>query len=119
MRIVMILAAIVLAACAPAEKEVLTMSVDVDESGIAALLEDIDAVTDNALPVDELHEFAISTPMDSELEQRLPFVFEGNEEEVQIHVWREQVDWVHLYFSTTSEDLLAALKTATADHARN
>ena len=107
-----------LAACSPAEKEVLTTSVDVDESGLPALMKDLDALTDNALPVAKIIELAATTPMDDELQERYSFVFDGADEEVQIHVWREQADWVHLYFSTTSKDLVAALEQAVAPYAR-
>jgi len=119
MRNVLALAALLLAACTPAEKEVLTTSVDVNQSELMTLIRDIDSVTDNPLPVDEILELAVKTPMDDELQERFSFVFKGSDEEVQIHVWREQLDWVHLYFSTTSEDLIAALETTNAAHARS
>jgi hypothetical protein len=118
MRIVLVLIALLLAACTPAEKEVLTTSVDVNQSELMSLFSDIDSMTDNALPVNDIHELAVATPMDDELQERFSFVFKGSDEDVQIHVWREQVDWVHLYFSTTSEDLIAALDATNATHAR-
>lgn len=119
MRICSLLFVLLLAACSPAEKEVLTTSVDVDNSELAALIRDIDSLTDNSLPVDEIVELANATPMDDELQERYSFAFKGTDEDVQIHVWREQVDWVHLYFSTTSKDLISALESANAGHARH
>jgi len=119
MRKYLILIALVLAACTPAEKEVLTTSVDVNQSELTSLIRDIDSLTDNSLPTDEIHKLAISTPMDDELQKRFTFTFKGSDEDVQIHVWREQVDWVHLYFSTTSKDLISAIESASASHARH
>ena len=114
-----ILIILLLAACAPAEKEVLTTSVDVNHSELATLIHDVDSLTDNSLPVNEIVELAMATPMDDELQERFSFIFKGSDENVQIHVWREQVDWVHLYFSTTSKDLISALESTNAGHARH
>ena len=119
MRTFLILITLLATACTPAEKEVLTASVDVDQSELMSLIRDMDSVTDNALPVDDILELAVATPMDDELQERFSFVFKGSDEEVQIHVWREQVDWVHLYFSTTSKDLITALEATNAAHARH
>ena len=113
-----LLALLALGGCEPAAKEVLTYSVDVDEVRLQALLNDIDGLTENALPVDAIHTLALDTPMDEELQDRYQFAFNGRDEEVQIHVWREQVDWVHLYFSTTSPELKAALETTGETYAR-
>lgn len=57
--------------------------------------------------------------MDAELQDRYTVSFNGADEEIQIHVWREQVDWVHLYFSTTSRDLIKALENVNNAHARS
>lgn len=119
MRKILLLVAMSLAACTPAEKEVLTTSVDVDQSEVAALLSDIDALTDNALPVSEMLALAVATPMDDELQERYSISFNGAEEEILFHTWREQVDWIHLYFSTTSKGLIKALEGANATHARS
>jgi hypothetical protein len=56
--------------------------------------------------------------MDEELQDRYSFIFQGSDEEIQIHVWREQVDWVHLYFSSTSKDLVTAIQNKNARYAR-
>jgi hypothetical protein len=119
MRKYLILIALAMAACTPAEKEVLTTSVDVNHSELESLIGDVDSLTDNSLPVDEIYELAISTPMDDELQESFSFNFKGSDEDVQIHVWREQADWVHLYFSTTSKDLISALESSNASHARH
>ncbi len=119
MRIIPILIAITLSACAPAEKEVLTTSVDIDQSELQALLNDIDSLSGNSLPVDEMLNLAISTPMDDEQQERFSFAFQGSDEEILFHVWREQVDWVHLYFSSTSKELIAALEKTNAAYTRD
>jgi len=119
MRHLPIVIVLFLAACAPADKEVLTTSVDVDESALPALLADIDALTNDAFPAGELIALAAATPMDEELEQRFSVNYQGTAEEIQVHVWREQIDWVHLYFSTTSKTLMAALEDSIAGYARS
>ena len=119
MRKILLLIVTSLAACSAADKEVLTTSVDVDQSELVTLLGDIDKLTDKTLPVDEILALAISTPMDAELQDRYTISFNGADEEIQIHVWREQVDWVHVYFSTTSKDLFKALEKVNNAHARS
>ena len=119
MRRYLILIALALAACTPVEKEVLTTSVDVNHSELESLIRDVDSLTDNSLPNNKIYELAISTPMDDELQERYSFTFKGSDEDVQIHVWREQADWVHLYFSMTSKDLISAIESANAGHARH
>jgi len=115
----LILLTVLLAACTATEEEVITTSVDVDQSELPALLNDIDTLSNNTLPVREILELAISTPMDEELQDRFAFAFNGSDEEIQIHVWREQVDWVHLYFSSTSRELIDALEKTNMTYARD
>ena len=115
----LILLTVLLAACTATEEEVITTSVDVDQSELPALLNDIDTLSNNTLPVSEILELAISTPMDEELQDRFAFAFNGSDEEIQIHVWREQVDWVHLYISSTSKELIAALEKTNMKYARD
>jgi hypothetical protein len=117
MRYLPILIVLLLAACSPAEQEVLTTSVDVAESQLPSLLTNVDALTDDAVPVDELIALAAATPMDDELEQRFTVTYQGAQQEVQVHVWREQVDWVHLYFSSTSKDLITAIEATISGYA--
>ena len=119
MRKFLIVFTVFLAACTATEKEVLTTSVDVNQTELSALLTDIDALADNALPVDKMLELAESTPMDGELQERIAFTFDGSSEEILFHVWREQVDWVHLYFSSTSRELIEALEETNAAYARD
>jgi hypothetical protein len=119
MRKLFILIAVLLAACTTTEDEVLTTSVDVDQAELPALLGDIDLIADNALAVDKILELAKSTPMDEEQQDRFTLTFRGTDEEIQIHVWREQVDWVHLYFSSTSKELIAALEEINVAYARD
>ena len=63
----LILIAVLLAACTATEEEVITTSVDVDQSELPALLQDINTLAGNALRVDKILELAITTPMDDEL----------------------------------------------------
>jgi len=115
----LILLAILLAACTATEQEVITTSVDVDQSELPALLQDINTLADNTLPVDKILELAISTPMDDEVQDRFAFAFNDSDAEIQIHIWREQVDWLHLYFSSTSKELIAALEKTNMAYARD
>lgn len=118
MRKILILFVVLLAACTATEKEVLTTSVDVDQKNVPALLAAIDKLTDNVLDVDGMLELAESTPMDEELQQRYAVKFSGSDEEILLHVWREQVEWVHLYFSSTSKELIDAIEKANSAYAR-
>ena len=112
-------AIVILAACtAPSEPEVFTSSVDVDEASVAMVLEALDALTDNDIDVDGLHELARATSMDDEKQRRFAVTFGGEETSILFHVWREQEDWVHLYASSESEDLVNAIKNAMGQFAR-
>ena len=62
-------------------------------------------------------QLAVATPMDEELQDRYAVTFKGSDEEIQLHVWREQVDWVHLYFSSTSKELITAIEASNAKFA--
>jgi hypothetical protein len=119
MRKILILISVLLAACAAPEEEVLTTSVDVNQSDLAALLSAVDALSDNELPLDAMLELAVSTPMDDEKQERFAIAYNGSEEEILYHIWREQVDWVHVYFSSTSKNLVAAIEKANAAYARD
>ena len=112
-------AIVLLAACtAPSEPEVFTSSVDVDEASVAMVLEALDALTDNDIDVDGLHELARATSMDDENQQRFAVTFGGEETSILFHVWREQEDWVHLYASSESESLVNAIKNEMGQFAR-
>jgi len=106
MRIVTGLAAMFLVACTPSDPEVHTTTANVDDASIPAMLAAIDGLTANKLPVDELLAMTASVPMDEEKQQRVAVVFDGKETDMLIHIWREQVDWVHVYASSTSQDLV-------------
>lgn len=107
-----------LVACSSPEPEVVTTSVDVDHGDLPALFDSLDNVTDDALPKEKMLELALSTPMDDELQQRFNVVFKGADAEIQLHVWREQANWVHLYFSSTAKDLVAAIESSNSAYAR-
>lgn len=110
MRVVPGWVVIFLVACAPGEPETHTASANVDDASIPAMLAAIDELTDNELPVDELLAMTTSVPMDEENQQRVAVVFRGDETDMLIHIWREQVDWVHVYASSTSKDLVNAVE---------
>lgn len=116
-KIVVLVLAVFVAACAPGEEEVLTTSVDVAHPQLEPLLQQIDALTENDLDTGQMLQLALSTPMDEELQERYAITFDGDAEEIQLHVWREQVDWVHLYFSSTSKELIAAIEASNAGFA--
>lgn len=118
MRKLLVLLTALLAACSAAEKEVITTSVDVDQSRMPALLKEIDTLADNSLAIDEILKLAEATPMDDELQDRYTVRFRGADEEILVHVWREQVDWVHLYFSSTSAELIDAIESRMSPYAR-
>ncbi|MDJ0709001.1 MAG: hypothetical protein QNJ14_01370 [Woeseiaceae bacterium] len=110
MRIVTGCAAIFLVACTPSEPETYTTSANVDDVSIPTLLAAVDGLTDNDLPVEDLLAMAQSVPMDEEKQQRVAVVFGGEETDMLIHIWREQADWVHVYASSTSQELVNAVE---------
>jgi hypothetical protein len=110
MRIVTGLVVLLLVACSPSELETHTTSANVDLASIPAMLAAIDNITDDDLPVDELLALTNSVPMDEEKQQRFVVSFRDIETEVLYHVWREQTDWVHVYASSTSQDLVKAVE---------
>ena len=118
MRKLIVLLTVLFTACSPAEKEVITTSVDVDQSRLPALLQEIDTLVDNSLAIDEIVKLAEATPMDEELQDRYAVRFRGADEEMLIHVWREQVDWVHVYASSTTQELVMAVEKTMKGYAR-
>ena len=109
-RIVSGLVVMLVVACTPSEPETFTTSADVDDVSIPAMLAAIDGLTDNELPVDELLALTKSISMDDEKQQRVAVSYRGEETDMLIHIWREQVDWVHVYASSTSQDLVNAVE---------
>jgi len=108
-----------LAGCtAPSEPEVFTTSVDVDGATVMAALTAMDQLTDNDIDVERLLELTETTKMDDEQQERFAVSFNGEKTEILYHVWREQEDWVHLYASSESESLIAAVQAAMAPFAR-
>ena len=117
MRKTVFIAIVLLAACTDrGEPEIFTYSVDVDETSVVAVLMALDQISD--VDVDNLLQLTESTAMDTEQQERFAVSFNGEDTEVLYHVWREQEDWVHLYFSSESEELTAAIKMATTPLAR-
>ena len=110
MRFVTGLVVLFLAACSPGEPEIHTTSADVDLAAIPAMLAAIDSITDDELPTDELLALTTTVPMDEEKQQRIAVSYGGEETEVLYHVWREQADWVHVYASSSSRDLVNAVE---------
>ncbi len=118
LRIVAGFAATLLVGCSPSDPEMHTTSANVDDASISAMFSAIDGLTDNQLPVDELLAMTASVPMDEEKQQRIAAVFDGEETDMLIHIWREQVDWVHVYASSTSRDLVKAVEAGIEPFAR-
>ena len=108
-----------LVACSePVEPEMFTTSVDVDETAVSSFLNALNQVTDNTIDVAALKDLTATTSMDDEQQMRFDATFNGENASVLYHVWREQEDWVHLYASSESEALIAAIEAATAAYAR-
>ncbi len=78
----------------------------------------MNTVADNELPVEELLELTNTTPMDQEQQLRFPVSFAGQETDMLYHVWREQEDWVHVYASSTSRELVDAVEATLQAFAR-
>ena len=109
-RIVSGLVVMLVVACTPSEPETFTTSANVDDVSIPAMLAAINELTDNELPVDELLALTTSVSMDDEKQQRVAVSFGGEETDMLIHIWREQVGWVHVYASSESQDLVNAVE---------
>jgi hypothetical protein len=118
MRIFPAIIAVLLVACTPGEPETYTTTANVDDASVPALLAAIDGLSDNDLPVAELTELSKSTKMDEEQQLRFPVSFKGEETDMLVHIWREQVDWVHVYASSSSQDLVSAVEAALQTFAR-
>lgn len=110
MRSSMIFAALLIAACAPGEPEIHTTSVNVDEARVEALMQAIDGLTENDLDVGVLTDLSASTAIDQEQQTRMPVEFGGLETEMQIHIWREYRDWVHVYVSSESAEFIESVE---------
>lgn len=118
MRILLGLSVFIIAACSPGEQEIFKASVNVDLVSVDGLLAAVDRLTDNKLDIDGLAALTNSVPMDDEKQERFPVTFNGNDTELLYHVWREQQDWVHVYVSSSSEELIEAFKRSAAPFAR-
>ena len=94
------------------------MSVNVDGESVLAVLTAVDQLTDNDIDIERLLELTETTKMDDEQQERFAVSFNGEETEILYHVWREQENWVHLYASSESEILIAAMQTVMAPFAR-
>jgi len=119
MKILSSVAILLLVACSSNEQEIHQTSANVDLSKLSAVLTAVNQLTDNEMDIEHLVELANSVSLDEEKQERLPMAYNGKETEILYHVWREQADWVHLYFSSPSEDLIGAIKKATEPFARS
>ncbi|MDX1507595.1 MAG: hypothetical protein R3358_04905 [Woeseiaceae bacterium] len=118
MRKLIILAALAIAGCAERDAERYTATVDVDMSAVEAMLTAMDSATDSSIDVRALVEMTTSVPMDAEKQADLVIRVDGRDVEMFYHVWREQPDWVHIYASSTSRELVDAVQAAIAPFAR-
>lgn len=105
-----ILTIVMISACQPTEQETHQVSTNMNLEAVPGFLQTVDALVDNDLDVTGLSEFSTSIPVDEEKQQKLAIVYRGDETTILYHVWRENIDTVHLYFSTPSEDLAAAIE---------
>ncbi len=110
---------ITVSACQPAEPESHQVSTNISPEAVPGFLQAVDALVDNDLDVAGLSEFSASVPIDEEKQQKLEIVFRGDSTTVLYHVWRENVDTVHLYFSTPSEALAAAIEAEMGQNSAN
>ena len=110
-RTVALLCLALLAACTEGEPQTHTTSANVDDAAIPVMLAALDELAGNDLPVDDLLELATSTPMDEETQMRFAFVYNGEDTEMLVHFWREQVDWLHVYASSESKNLITATES--------
>jgi hypothetical protein len=118
MRIFPAIIAALLVACSPGEPETYTTTANVDDASIPVLLAAIDGLSDNDLPVDELAELSRTTKMDAEQQLRFPVSYRGEDTDMLVHIWREQVDWVHVYASSSSQELVSAVEATLKTFAR-
>jgi hypothetical protein len=120
MRKSLCLSVILLAGCSsPDEPQVFSTSVDVDEAEVELVLQALDQITDTEIDIGRLVVLTETTDMDAEQQERFAVTFDGNDTELLYHVWREQQDWVHLYVSSDSKDLVDAFKSAAAPFSRD
>jgi len=119
MKVLLSVAMLLLVGCSSNKQESYTTSLNVDLSKLSVLLSAVNQLTDNELDTEHLVELANSVRLDEEKQERLPTAYSGKETEILYHVWREQADWVHLYFSSPSEELIGAIKKATEPFARS
>ena len=106
MRTLLFVAALLLVGCAPAEEENHQVTGDVDLAHIPALLTEL-ADSVGGVDVESLVALTGSVAMDAEKQEKLQVSYGGASTTLVYHVWREQADWVHLYFSTPSAELAA------------
>lgn len=118
MRIVAGFIVLLLLGCTPGEDEVFTTSANVDLASIPGMLAAIDDVTENDLAVGDLAELTNSVPLDEEKQERFVVSHNGVETELLYHVWREQADWVHVYASSTSKQLIDEVESSMQHFAR-
>ncbi len=106
MRTLIVVAALLLIGCAPTEEESHQVTGDVDLARVPALLAELAGSVDG-VDVEGLVALTDSVAMDAEKQEKLSVSHDGASTTLVYHVWREQADWVHLYFSTPSAELAA------------
>lgn len=98
-------------ACQPADPKTYQASTNLKVQAVPGFLHAVDALVDSDLDVAGLVEFGASVPVDDEKQQKIAVVYQQDDTMVLYHVWRENADSVHLYFSTPSEGLAAAIES--------
>lgn len=100
------------------EPENHTTQADVDMSQLSAMLSAVDAMTDEAMDTDAMLQLAVDTPMDDEKQMQFSVSHGGAEAELYYHIWREQADWVHVYFWSSSKPLVDEIDGIIKEFAR-
>lgn len=119
MKVVAGFVALLLVGCSSGDQEVYKSSANVDVASIPAMLDAIDGVVDSDLAVGDLIALTNSVPLDEEKQERIVVLHKGGETDFLYHVWREQADWVHVYISGPSEELITTIDRSIQSFSRS
>ncbi|MEM9301163.1 MAG: hypothetical protein AAGE01_03575 [Pseudomonadota bacterium] len=119
MRWVLIMLLAGLVACGGDAPEEVQTTVDVADEDVARVFAAVADLTEAGVDAPALAAMARNTKLDTETEDRFAVRYAGAETELMIHVWREQTDGVHLYFTSPSADLIEAIDGLSARFERS
>lgn len=110
MRGLILFALVLLGACAQEpEPEEHTVNFDLDDETVMSFLQQMNSMAGGTLDVQALNELGRGLAVDTEDQMRLKVSYQEKDTELLYHVWREQADWVHIYLSSPSGELITAL----------